>query len=88
MEVPDKEVRVELIGPSGDLWTWGPEEAENVVKGQAEDFCLVVVQRRHLADTDLSVTGEAAKEWMLLCQAFAGPPGEGRQPGAFVSGKQ
>jgi uncharacterized protein (TIGR03084 family) len=83
MEVPDKEVRVELTGPSGDLWTWGPEEAENVVKGQAEDFCLVVVQRRHLADTDLSVSGEVAKEWMLLCQAYAGPPGEGREPGAF-----
>ncbi len=83
MEVPDKEVRVELTGPSGDLWTWGPEDAENVVKGQAQDFCLVVVQRRHLADTDLSVTGEVAKEWMLLSQAYAGPPGEGRQPGEF-----
>ena len=83
MEVPDQEIRVELTGPSGDLWTWGPEEAENVVKGQAQDFCLVVVQRRHLADTDLSVTGEVAKEWMLLSQAYAGPPGEGRQPGAF-----
>ncbi len=83
MEVPDKEVRVELTGPSGDLWTWGPEGADNVVKGQAEDFCLVVVQRRHLADTDLSVTGEVAKEWMLLSQAYAGPPGEGRKPGAF-----
>jgi uncharacterized protein (TIGR03084 family) len=84
MEVPDKEVRVELTGPSGDLWTWGPEGADNQVKGQAEDFCLVVVQRRHLADTDLSVTGEIAKEWMLLCQAYAGPPGDGRQPGAFA----
>ena len=83
MEVPDKEVRVELTGPSGDLWTGGPDGADNVVNGQAEDFCLVVVQRRHLADTDLSVTGEVAKEWMLLSQAYAGPPGEGRQPGAF-----
>ena len=83
MEVPDTPVRVELTAPSGDLWTWGPEATDNLVKGQAEDFCLVVVQRRHLADTDLSVTGEVAKEWMLLCQAYAGPPGEGRAPGAF-----
>ncbi len=83
MEVPDTPVRVELIGPSGDLWTWGPEEADNIVKGAAEDFCLVVVQRRHLADTGLSVNGEVAKEWMLLCQAYAGPPGEGRKAGMF-----
>lgn len=83
MEVPDAPVRVELTGPSGDLWTWGPEEADNIVKGSAEDFCLVVVQRRHLADTGLIVSGEVAKEWMLLSQAFAGPPGEGRKAGMF-----
>jgi uncharacterized protein (TIGR03084 family) len=83
MEVPETPVRVELTGPSGDLWTWGPDEAENSVKGPAEDFCLVVVQRRHLDDCDLSVTGETAKQWMLLSQAFAGPPGEGRRAGMF-----
>ena len=83
MEVPETPVRVELTGPSGDLWTWGPDEAENSVKGPAEDFCLVVVQRRHLDDCDLSVTGETAKQWMLLSQAFAGPPGDGRRAGMF-----
>jgi uncharacterized protein (TIGR03084 family) len=86
MDVPETPVRVELTGPSGDLWTWGPDEAENSVKGPAEDFCLVVVQRRHLDDCDLSVTGETAKQWMLLSQAFAGPPGEGRQARAFGKG--
>jgi len=84
MEVPETPVRVELTGPSGDLWTWGPDDAENSVKGPAEDFCLVVVQRRHLDDTGLIVSGEIAKQWMLLSQAFAGPPGEGRKAGAFV----
>jgi len=86
MEVPETPVRVELTGPSGDLWTWGPDDSENCVKGPAEDFCLVVVQRRHLDDCDLSVTGETAKQWMLLSQAFAGPPGEGRKAGTFVKG--
>ena len=83
MEVPDTPVRVELTGPSGDLWTWGPDQAENSVKGPAEDFCLVVVQRRHLDDTGLIVSGEIAKQWMLLSQAYAGPPGEGRKAGMF-----
>ena len=86
MEVPETPVRVELTGPSGDLWTWGPDEAQNSVKGPAEDFCLVVVQRRHLDDTGLIVSGEIAKQWMLLSQAFAGPPGEGRKAGMFVMG--
>ena len=88
MEVPDTPVRLELMGPSGDLWAWGPEEAKNMVKGLAEDFCLVVVQRRHVADTDLIVHGETARQWMSIAQAYAGPPSEGRKPGKFLKRKQ
>jgi uncharacterized protein (TIGR03084 family) len=80
MEVPDTPVRVELSGPSGDIWSWGPEDAEDVVKGPAEHFCLVVVQRRHVAHTDLIINGETARQWMSIAQAYAGPPGEGRGP--------
>jgi uncharacterized protein (TIGR03084 family) len=70
MEVPDTPVRVELTGPSGDIWSWGPEEAKDRVKGPAEDFCLVVVQRRPVADTDLIVNGETAQQWMSIAQAY------------------
>jgi hypothetical protein len=48
------------------------------VHGSALDFCLVVTQRRHIADTALVVEGDAAVEWMGIAQAFAGPPGPGR----------
>ncbi len=88
MEVPDTPVRVELTGPSGEIWSWGPEEAEDMVKGPAEDFCLVVVQRRHVADTDLIINGETAQQWMSIAQAFAGPPAEGRKPGKSMKSKQ
>jgi uncharacterized protein (TIGR03084 family) len=81
MAVPDTPVRVELTGPSGDIWNWGPEDAKDKVKGPAEDFCLVVVQRRHAADTALMITGETAQQWMSIAQTFAGPPAEGRKPG-------
>jgi uncharacterized protein (TIGR03084 family) len=81
MEQPTTGVRVELTGPSGDLWEWG--EGEDVVRGPAEDFCLLVTQRRHLEDTDIETTGDAAAEWMSIAQAFAGPPGAGRRPGQF-----
>ena len=88
MEVPDTPVRVELTGPSGDMWSWGPEEAKDMVKGRAEDFCLVVVQRRHVADTDLIINGETAQQWMSIAQVYAGPPTEGRKPGKFLKSKQ
>jgi uncharacterized protein (TIGR03084 family) len=88
MEAPDTAVRVELTGPSGDLWTWGPEEAKDTVKGSAEDFCLVVVQRRHVDDTNLIVKGETAKQWMSIAQVYAGPPTDGRKSGMFPKKKQ
>lgn len=85
MAVPDTAVRVELNGPSGDTWVWGPEEAKDRVRGPAEDFCLVVVQRRHVDDTALIINGETAQQWMSIAQAYAGPAAEGRTPGNFGS---
>jgi uncharacterized protein (TIGR03084 family) len=84
MEVPDSPVRVEITGPAGDLWTWGPDTAADTVRGPAEDFCLVVVQRRNAADTRLVVEGATARQWMSLAQTYAGLPGAGRKPGMFV----
>jgi uncharacterized protein (TIGR03084 family) len=73
-EPPAAEVRVDLEAPSGDRWAFGPEEAADVVAGPAEDFCLVVTQRRHVDETALTVRGPAARDWMEKAQAFAGPP--------------
>jgi hypothetical protein len=50
------------------------------VTGRAEEFCLVVTQRRHVDDTDLEVTGALATDWMSKAQAFAGAPTEGPAP--------
>jgi uncharacterized protein (TIGR03084 family) len=85
---PSTQVRVELTLPSGKRLEFGDAAAENVVRGTATDFCRVVTQRRHLADTNLEIRGPAAEEWMAIAQAFAGPPGEGRQPGQFEREKQ
>ncbi|MCU1462019.1 MAG: hypothetical protein JWO37_2094 [Acidimicrobiales bacterium] len=83
LPVPEAPVRVALVGPDGDTWTWGDEGAADVVRGPALDFCLVVTQRRHLADTALVVTGPVATTWLSIAQAFAGPAGPGRKPGQF-----
>ncbi|MGA1051138.1 MAG: TIGR03084 family metal-binding protein [Ilumatobacteraceae bacterium] len=74
---PDGEVRVELTAPSGDVWTWGADDAPAAVIGPAEDFCLVGTQRRHVDDTALTLEGFAARDWMLVAQAFAGAPTQG-----------
>lgn len=82
-ELPAADVRVELRGPSGDLWTWGDDAAVDSIRGEAIDFCLMVTQRRHVSDTALEVNGPLAHDWVSIAQAFAGPPGPGRKPGQF-----
>lgn len=85
-EAPTEEFRVELTSPSGELWTWGPEAAAQSVRGSAYDFCLRVTQRRHRDDLDLLAQGPDADSWLDLAQAFAGPPGPGREPKAVHGG--
>lgn len=79
-EVPEADIRVELAAPDGSTWTWGNESAPESVTGPALDFCLLVTQRRHVADTGLVAEGDLAAEWLTIAQAFAGPAGPGREP--------
>lgn len=81
MEDPGDPVRVEVAGPGGDRWVWGPEEAADRVEGTALDFALVVTQRRHPGDTGLVITGPVAEQWLSIAQSFAGPAGAGAPPG-------
>jgi uncharacterized protein (TIGR03084 family) len=76
--VPERPVRVELTAPSGELWTWGESGLDDVVRGPALDFCLVVTQRRHRSQTALVAEGSTADAWLDLAQAYAGAPGPGR----------
>ena len=76
---PEVEVGVRLGLPDGSVYQAGSDGPE-LITGSAEDFCLVVTQRRHPADTDLVAEGKAAEEWLAIAQCFAGPPGKGRDP--------
>jgi uncharacterized protein (TIGR03084 family) len=79
LEPPAEAFRVALTAPSGAVWEWGPADAAQQVRGSALDFCLRVTQRRHRDDLDLVATGPDAERWLDLAQAFAGPPGTGRE---------
>ncbi|MGH3451843.1 MAG: TIGR03084 family metal-binding protein [Haloechinothrix sp.] len=83
LPAPSEPFRIELTGPEGDLWTWGPEAAPQRVTGPALDFCLLVTQRRHRDDTDVRAEGSDADQWLDIAQAFAGSPGGGRKAAQF-----
>ncbi|KUO20432.1 TIGR03084 family metal-binding protein [Streptomyces dysideae] len=77
---PTEEFRVEIVGPSGDVWAYGPEDAPQRVTGPAFDFCLLVTHRAHRTDLAVTAHGPDADRWLDIAQAFAGPPGAGRPP--------
>jgi uncharacterized protein (TIGR03084 family) len=81
---PAEPFRVELTGPGGESWTWGPEDAAQRVTGSALDFCLLATQRRHRADLDVTAVGPDAGHWLDIAQTFAGPSGPGREQGQFA----
>jgi uncharacterized protein (TIGR03084 family) len=55
-----EDVRVELGGPNYARWVFGPDDADNVVRGPAGDWCRLMVG--HTADTgELAATGEVAE---------------------------
>ena len=76
---PPEPFRVELRAPDGSVWEWGPDDAAQRVTGSAEDFCMLVTQRRPPADLDVHAVGADAEQWLGIAQAFAGPPGPGRE---------
>ena len=78
LPAPVGDVRVTLEAPDGSTWSWG--EGDDAVTGNAEHFCLLVTQRRHRSELDLSAGGPLTDAWLDVAQAFAGPPGPGRQP--------
>jgi uncharacterized protein (TIGR03084 family) len=85
LEPPSTPVHVSLTAPDGSTWSWGPPDSADTVLAPALDFCLLVTQRRHRADLDVRTTGPVAARYVELAQAFAGPPGNGREPGLAVT---
>jgi len=75
---PADPFRVDLRAPDGTTWSWGPDDAAERVSGPAQDFCMLVTQRRPRSELDVTAVGDDAERWLGIAQAFAGPPGRGR----------
>ncbi len=77
LEAPTADIAIALDAPSGAVWRFGPDDAEQTITGTAEDFCLVVTQCRNVSTTQLQVVGDDALDWMTKAQAFAGGATDG-----------
>jgi len=63
-------VRLELRAPEYQKWVFGPEDAENIVRGEAGEWCRVAVRRMAAADTSLETVGDLADQALLLAKAY------------------
>lgn len=82
LPVPPAAPHVRLTAPSGAIWEWNEDNADDLVEGAATAFCQVVTQTRNVRDTGLRVEGGIATRWMAMAQCFAGPPEDPPAPGA------
>ena len=80
LTMPDgRRARARSPRPMATQWEWGESDTDRVT-GPALDFCLVVTQRRHVADTALEIVGDAAAEWIGDRPGVRrSAPGAGRQ---------
>jgi len=69
-EQPAGTLRVDLAF-DGDTWTFGPDDADSRITGDAGEFCRVGVQRMKLADAStLKAEGELAEASLQVARAF------------------
>ncbi|MGZ8766247.1 MAG: maleylpyruvate isomerase family mycothiol-dependent enzyme, partial [Acidimicrobiia bacterium] len=70
-EPPPDSIRFELRGPDGDVWSFGPPDATNRIRGDAGEFCRVFVQRLSRADaSSLVADGDAADAALDVARAY------------------
>ena len=84
LEVPGDIPYVRLTAPSGVIWEWGEYNEESRIEGSAVEFCHVVTQGSNIADVNLTVVGDTARQWMAIAQCFAGGPENPPSPGDRV----
>lgn len=64
-------IRVELVGPGYARWVFGPAESEQVIRGQAADWCRLVVRRLPAAQAaNLTAVGEVAGTALRVARAY------------------
>ncbi len=67
----EEPVRVELVGPGYARWVFGPEGSDQVIRGQAGDWCRLVVRRLPKGkEKGLAATGPMAATALRVARAY------------------
>lgn len=65
-------IRVELVGPGYARWVFGPEGGDEVIRGQAGDWCRLVVRRLPKdRQRSLAASGPVAATALRVARAYA-----------------
>ena len=67
---PLSELRLELVSPSGDNWTYGDGDAPQSLTGSAAHWCRVATRRMDAADSDLVANGSLAQAVLTVARAY------------------
>ena len=69
-DFPDSGIRLELMGPSYARWVYGPEDAPDIIKGIASEWCRIAVQRMDHGSTSLKTEGEHAETAVMIVRTY------------------
>lgn len=69
-EYPEGGIRLELMGPRYARWVYGPEDAPDVIKGVAGEWCRIAVRRLDSEATSLKAEGENAEKALKVARTY------------------
>ena len=67
---PESGIRLELMGPRYARWVYGPEDAEDVIKGVAGEWCRIAVRRMDAEASSLKTEGENAETAISVVRTY------------------
>jgi uncharacterized protein (TIGR03084 family) len=69
-EYPAGGIRLELMGPRYARWVYGPEDAADVIKGVAGEWCRIAVRRLDSGATSLKAEGDKAETALKVVRTY------------------
>ena len=70
LPAPLSELRLELVSPSGENWTYGDADAGQSITGSAAHWCRVATRRMDAANSDLVANGPLAQSVLTVARAY------------------
>jgi len=71
MPAPREQLRLELTAPDGSAWRFGPDDAPQVIRGDAGEWARLSVRRLSLADAKtLTADGPLAQAALEVAKAY------------------